>query len=281
MSKRWLVLDTNYLCWKNYHTGMRDLSHNDMDTGSIFGILKDVMYLQNLFATTNVAFCFDDFVSNRAEVYKGYKEDRQRRKEEMSLEDHRKYISMITQITVLRVDILPHIGFQNIFAQEGCEADDMIASICQHNPGVEIVIVSADHDLLQLLRPLISIYNPTQKKTTTQAAFEEKWGIAASDWPLVKSIAGCSSDSIPGVKGVGESYAAKFIKGELTKGKKYDAIIDSKTIIKRNLKLVRLPFPGTVPCVLQKDHINETRWNKLVKKYGMTSLQRSAPKFRD
>lgn len=279
MSK-WLVLDVNYLCWRNYHTGMRDLSHNDVPTGSIFGLLKDVLSLEKEFDTTNIAFCFDSKESHRKKLFSGYKIDREKKRNEMSQEEHRKYIVMITQIDILRQDILPYLGFRNIFHEEGYEADDMIASFCFTNKDEEIIIVSADQDLYQLLIDRVAIWNPTQQKLMDIERFRKEWCLDSAQWPLVKSIAGCKSDSIPGVPGVGEKTAAKFIGG-LLKGKKKEQILAAKDTVRKNLRLTTLPFPSTPECRVQKDIRNETSWRKIAKQYGMTSLVKSEPRFRD
>lgn len=284
MSK-WLVLDVNYLCWRNYHTGMRDLSHNDVPTGSIFGLLKDVLSLENQFDTKNIAFCFDSKESHRKKLFSGYKSDREKKRQEMTQEEHRKYIVMITQIDILRQDILPYLGFRNIFHEEGYEADDMIASFCFTNFDKEMIIVSADQDLYQLINYHVAIWNPTQQKMMDMDKLIEEWGhdIAFKNtnlWPLMKAIAGCKSDSIPGVPGVGEKTAAKFIAGTL-KGKKKEQILEAKDNVRKNLRLTTLPFPSTPECHIQKDIRNETSWRKIAKQYGMTSLVKSEPRFRD
>lgn len=284
MSK-WLVLDVNYLCWRNYHTGMRDLSHNDVPTGSIFGLLKDVLSLENEFDTTNIAFCFDSKTSHRKKVWHGYKSDREKKRQEMTQEEHRKYIIMVTQIGILRQDILPYLGFRNIFHEEGYEADDMIASFCHTNLDEEIIIVSADQDLYQLINPHVSLWNPTQQKMMDMDRFVKEWGhdIAFRNtnlWPLVKAISGCKSDSIPGVPGVGEKTAAKFIANTL-KGAKREQILAAKDLVRNNLRLTMLPFPSTPECRIQNDIRNEASWHKVAKQYGMTSLIKPQPKFRD
>ncbi len=280
MSK-WLVLDVNYLCWRNYHTGMRDLTHNDIPTGSIFGLLKDVLSLENQFDTKNIAFCFDSKESHRKKLFSGYKSDREKKRNEMTQEERRKYILMVTQINILRQDILPYLGFRNIFHEEGHEADDMIASFCYINKDEEIIIVSADQDLYQILNARIRIWNPTQQKMVNNKQFTKEWEVGAAQWALVKAIAGCKSDSIPGVPGVGEKTAARFVANTLKEGKKTEQIRAAKDLVRNNLRLTSLPFPSTPECHIQKDIRNETSWRKIAKQYGMTSLIKTAPRFRD
>ena len=67
------------------------------------------------------------------------------------------------------------------------------------------------------------------------------FGLGPWYWGEVKAIAGCDGDNVKGIKGVGETFALKYLKGELS-GKKFEDIEKSKGVIERNRKLVHLPF---------------------------------------
>ncbi|GAH00618.1 unnamed protein product, partial [marine sediment metagenome] len=96
------------------------------------------------------------------------------------------------------------------------------------------------------------------------------------EWKLVKALAGCSTDGIPGVKGVGEKTAIKYLTSQLKETTKACQAIISKEgikIFKRNLKLVALPFKGTNVFKLKKDKLSKEGWIKVTKTLGMKSLQ--------
>ena len=146
------------------------------------------------------------------------------------------------QATELRTDILPRIGFNNVYHQEGKEADDLLANIVLYHDAV--LIISGDTDLYQLL-DLCDIWHPTTNSLWTAAKFHKTYGVHPEMWAHVKAVGGCSSDDIPGVKGVGEKMAIKFLTktlGEHTKA--FKAIKENDDLIKRNLTLTELPIGG-------------------------------------
>jgi DNA polymerase-1 len=249
----------------------------------MFGFLRDITTLTQEFSTKNIAFCFDRPSTKRKALYAGYKSGRERKRNQMSEDETRAYHAMLHQIRKLEDEILPKIGFVNIFSEDGYEADDMIASVVRFGEDhSEIVVVSADQDLYQCLSDTVSIYNPTQRKQYTLEQFEEQWRVTPNEWAFVKAIAGCKSDDIPGVPGVGEATAVKYVREEMKHTSDvFNRIVDHAPQIKLNYRLVRLPFKGTPVCSLTKHEIDRIIWNKMVKSLGMTSLTRPDVKFRE
>jgi len=105
--------------------------------------------------------------------------------------------------------------------------------------------------------------------------FIDQYGISPFQWKDVKAIAGCKSDEVPGIKGVGEKTAIKFILKQL-KGKKYDLITseESKKIIERNKKLVYLPHSKTKKIKFNNDETNLDRFKTIFKKFKMNYFLR-------
>lgn len=288
MNNRWIVLDVSYLCWRLFHTSLRSLSHNEVGTGILYGFVRDMLSYQDHHSTTNIAFCFDSNVSCRKVVYPGYKSSREEKKKAAPAEEQKLHKSMYNQIRLLSSEFLPGIGYKNVFWHEGFEADDLIGSIVRNKTEKqELVIVSADKDLYQLLGPGVSIWVPGamgRDKTITEETFREEWNLEPSQWRMVKAIAGCSTDDVPGCPGIGESTAAKFLRKELNKapsktGKpsQYEKIRDFKESAKRNLRLVSLPFKGTPDLFLEKDELDGEAWRKMLKKFNIRSLKFSPP----
>lgn len=280
----WLVLDSNYLCFRAFFsTGQ--LSHEDVPTGVVFGLLRDIVYLQDLYATDRIIFCWDFGKPLRCRDYQQYKETRRERV--LSEEEYILRIQLHRQIRLLRTRYLKELGYKNIFYQHGYEADDIIASVVRSifldecfdakkalRQKQEVVIVSDDHDLYQLLRSRVAIYSPRLKSVITEDKLREQYGVSPTAWIDVKAIAGCSSDNIKGIKGVGEVTAAKFLGGRLKEtSAAYAAIVNGNRIWKRNRSLIELPYPGTKTFKIQQDYVEPSAWRDLTSRLGMTSLR--------
>jgi len=103
-----------------------------------------------------------------------------------------------------------------ILIKEGFEADDVIATCVarakQEEIPQDIEIVSSDKDLMQLVSPRCTLFDPLKEKLFDEQAVEEKWGVRPCQIPCVQALAGDSSDLIPGVPGIGPKTATELIK---------------------------------------------------------------------
>lgn len=272
MNQMYLILDCNYLAHRaKYIFG--DLSDKGSATGVVYGFLKDLLILRDKFQTNHFVFCWDSQVSKRQHKLPTYKQQR----EKVLDEDGQEFETAFRQqMVLLREQYLLTIGFRNIFMQPGYEADDIIAAVCQNlNPEDEGIIVTADQDLYQLIRHHITWYNPRTKEHLNVSKFRKRYGIKPKQWVDVKAIAGCHSDNVPGVKGVGEKTAIKYLRRELnTSYKTYQAILNGwDSIVKRNRQLVKLPLKGTMSPHLRKDKVTQEGWNEVTKSLGMKSIR--------
>jgi DNA polymerase I len=105
-----------------------------------------------------------------------------------------------------------------IIEVSGYEADDVIATIVEQALKVDdldIVIVTGDKDLLQLVGPrvrVLSVLGRTGERIVyDEAKVRERWGVAPLQIADVLALMGDSIDNIPGVKGVGEKTAVKLV----------------------------------------------------------------------
>ncbi len=270
----WLILDVSNLAYRNFHV-LPALRFNDVAMAVVFGIFRDILNLQEIHQSDNTVFCFDSRRSARRELFPGYKSNR--RKKELTGDERAAHAELHNQVKRLRTKYLPFIGFRNVLVQNGCEADDLIASVCLDNlgKGDRAVVVSTDSDLLQLLGDdQVTIWNPATKKPTNGKSFRKQWGIDPTLWADVKALAGCASDGVPGIEGVGEKTAVKFLSGCLKDTTKaYNGIVEGNDLYRRNLELVRLPFEGTRQFVLRPDEVTDARWDRAFDKLGMVSLK--------
>lgn len=267
------LLDCNYLCYRAmFAMSGTELSSNEMETEVIFVFCKQLLKVASSFPIKTWVFAWDSRRSFRKKLYPQYKANRHKTKSpemEMLLE------IAYPQFKQIRMELLPSLGFRNNFIQTGLEADDIIAKICENNPNTGILIASADNDLYQLLSPKISMYN--FKKLFTEKDFISKYEIPPEKWGLVKAIAGCSTDNVKGVAGVGATKAVKYLNGEMPpRYKAFQNIEASKQIIERNKELVILPYPGTIDIQIQKDNLKSFNFIKTFQHYGFKSLLRQS-----
>ena len=137
MSK--IIIDCHNICYRAFHTT------GYLDLGIVYGFLKALLDFAKTLESSQFIFCWDSRKSFRKELEPTYKLRPPKTEEEQEeLEE------ALEQFTQLRKEVLPNLGFRNIFLQPGYEADDLIAHIVQRFPG-DYTIVSGDEDLYQLL----------------------------------------------------------------------------------------------------------------------------------
>lgn len=282
MPKRLLIFDVSNMAHRSFHT-MGDLSFESIKTGVVFGFLKSVESLTDRFDPSHVVFAFDAGIQRRLALLSSYKLKRHSAHANASADEQTARQNLHRQIALLKEQYLPQIGYKNIFFQRGYEADDIIASVVKNKAHEDTaIIVSSDSDLWQLIIPGVYVYNTSKQKLIGHSQFIKEIGIDPNQWARVKAMTGCSTDEIPGVKGVGEKTAVKYIRGELTKGKAFNAIVsnEGKNLIKFNKPLVRLPFDGTQVFTIQDDKFSLDDWNSVCEKLGMRSMLRKQMKLR-
>ena len=97
--------------------------------------------------------------------------------------------------------------------QAGYEADDLIGTLARQaeQADYDVVIVTGDKDMLQLVTSHIRIYDPVKDKWSGNAECVAKFGVEPGRVIEVMGLMGDASDNIPGVKGIGEKTAMKLI----------------------------------------------------------------------
>ena len=93
------------------------------------------------------------------------------------------------------------------------EADDCIATYVdqRRKKGAKVTIVSSDKELTQLYQKNVRIFDPMKNKFITEEDVVKKFGVDASKVIDVQSLAGDSSDNVPGVPGIGVKTATELI----------------------------------------------------------------------
>lgn len=277
--KTWLLVDTQFLCYRAYYTAGHQ-TYDDIRIGVLFGLMRDIVTYRERFDAAGIVFCFDSKNSKRRERYSSYKAKRKSKRED-PMEDAA-FKVLMKQIAEIRTDNLASLGFRNVLVKDGYEADDLIAACCRDRPvDIDFIIVSRDRDMYQLLGSNVLMVEPGKKGkggpnlVTPQSMFRE-YGVGPDDWVAVKAIMGDDSDNLVGVCGVGIKSACKFIRGEATA--RINGLIktkESERIIKRNTKLMKLPWSGLGTIELREDRVTREKWKAFALKHGIDGLSNS------
>ena len=146
---------------------------------------------------------------------------------------------------------------------DGYEADDLIATYARDvvDRGGDVTIVSSDKDLMQLVRPGVAMFDGMKAKRIGRDEVIEKFGVPPEKVVDVQSLAGDSTDNVPGVPGIGIKTAAELINdygdldqlleraGEIKQPKRREKLIEFADQARISRDLVRLMdnVPEVVP----------------------------------
>ncbi|TVQ38681.1 MAG: DNA polymerase I [Geminicoccaceae bacterium] len=139
--------------------------------------------------------------SFRNEIYDQYKANREEAPEDLK-----------PQMAIVREAVdafgLPHIE------QIGFEADDLIATYARlaKAAGEPVQIVSSDKDLMQLIGPGVTMWDPMKNRDVDDAVVKDRFHVTPDKVRDVLALAGDSSDNVPGVPGIGAKTAAQLLE---------------------------------------------------------------------
>ena len=231
----------------------------------LFKLLEDSKSKENLQKPSHFAVIFDSARKNfRNEIYSDYKGNRSDAPDDL-----------IPQFEFIRKSVLafnlPSIEMLNY------EADDLIATYVEQilEIGAKVTIVSSDKDLMQLYKKGVRIYDPMKNKFITEDDVHNKFGVTADKVVDVQSLAGDSSDNVPGVPGIGVKTAAELINkygnlekllekvDEIKQNKRRETILENKEKAIISKKLVTLKKDVPVKEKLENFILKEIDKDKL------------------
>ena len=208
----------------------------------LFKLLEDAKSADNRERPTHFAVIFDSARKNfRNEIYADYKANRSDAPDDL-----------IPQFDFIRKSVLafnlPSIELINY------EADDLIATYVEQilKIGAKVTIVSSDKDLMQLFSKNVRIYDPMKNKFLGEEDVIKKFGVKSDKVIDVQSLAGDTSDNVPGVPGIGVKTAAELINKygnlekllskahEIKQNKRRETILENKDKALISKKLVTL-----------------------------------------
>ncbi|HSB58423.1 MAG TPA: DNA polymerase I [Methyloceanibacter sp.] len=147
--------------------------------------------------------------------------------------------------------------------QQGYEADDLIATYAREasEAGADVTIVSSDKDLMQLVRPGVRMYDTMKNKVIGEEEVMERFGVPPAKVIEVQALIGDSTDTVPGVPGIGVKTAALLINeygdldtllaraSEITQPKRRESLITfaDQARLSRTLVILDAHVPLDVP----------------------------------
>jgi DNA polymerase-1 len=186
----------------------------------LFKLLEDARSDDSKHKPTHFAVIFDSARKTfRNEIYSEYKANRAEAPDDLApqFEYIRKSVKAFN---------LPSIELLNY------EADDLIATYTKKitEAGAKVTVISSDKDLMQLVSNKVRMFDPMKSRVIGEKEVIEKFGVKPEQVVDVQSLAGDSSDNIPGVPGIGIKTAAELIN----KYKNLDKLLSKASEIPQN-----------------------------------------------
>jgi DNA polymerase I len=251
-----MLLDGNSLAFRAFYALPAEnfKTQGGLTTNAVYGFTAMLINLLRDEQPSHIAAAFD--VSRqtfRSEKYPEYKAGRSATPDEFR-----------GQIDITK-EVLLALGITAL-AEPGFEADDIIATLATQAEaeGYRVLIVTGDRDALQLVSDDVTVLYPrkgvSELTRFTPEAVVEKYGLTPTQYPDFAALRGDPSDNLPGIPGVGEKTASKWIveygslqalvdKVDTVKGKVGESLRAnlSHVILNRDLtELVKdVPLPQT------------------------------------
>ena len=204
--KRLLLVDAYGLIYRAFHAIPPLTNSRGILTNAAFGFTSILLRAIADAKPARAIVAFDaPGATHRHERFPAYKAQRPSMPDELR-----------SQVPLVR-DLVAALGLPLLEAP-GYEADDVIGTIAEQarSEGWEVMIVSGDLDMLQLVGPNVSLLHTAKGGADAMVIYDpakifERYGLTPEQIVDFKALKGDSSDNIPGVPGVGEKTAAKLI----------------------------------------------------------------------
>jgi len=262
-----MLLDGNSLAFRAFYALPAEnfKTKGGLTTNAVYGFTAMLINLLRDESPTHIAAAFD--VSRqtfRSERYPEYKAGRAATPDEFR-----------GQIDITK-EVLNALGI-TVLAEAGYEADDIIATLATQadDAGYRVLVVTGDRDALQLVNSDVTVLYPIKGVSTltryTPEAVVEKYGLTPHQYPDFAALRGDPSDNLPGIPGVGEKTAAKWIveygslqglvdKVEDVRGKVGDSLRANLSTVVLNRELTHLV--RDVPLAQTPDTLRLLPWDR-------------------
>ena len=208
MSEKIVLIDGHSIINRAFY-GVPDLTNKDgLHTNGIFGFVNILFKIIEEEKPDYLTVAFDvKHPTFRHEMFAEYKGTRKGMPQELH-----------EQVPVLK-ELLTAMGIK-IMELPGYEADDLLGTVAKRSEAknMDVLVVSGDRDLLQIVTDNIRVCIPKTKRGTTEYEMyytkdvQEKYGLLPLQIIELKALMGDSSDNIPGVPGIGEKTATAILQ---------------------------------------------------------------------
>lgn len=286
MAKKICLVDGSGYIFRAFYALPILTSPKGVPVNAVLGFVNMFMRLRSKIACDYCLVLFDAKRQNfRNEIFADYKGTRKETPEEL-----------IAQFPIIReaVNAL-NIHFLEM---EGYEADDLIATYAKkaREKGYEVVVVSADKDLMQLIKEGVEYYDGMKDKFFTPSDVKEKFGVLPDKVVDVQALSGDSIDNVPGVPGIGPKTAAELVNAfgsleevlahasEIKQNKRRETLLENIENARISKKLVTLK--DDVPISVDVDEFacrapEKKKVMDFIAEYDLKSLKARAEKWID
>ena len=276
--KKVVLIDGNNLIFRSYYaTAYRGeilTNSKGLPTNAVYAYIQMLLKIIAEEKPSHIMVAFDKGKTFRHESYDDYKGGRSETPKE--LKEQIPYAKKVTRAMGITVEEI-----------ENYEADDIIGTYSK-KIDEEVLVVSSDRDLLQLISPNVKMKLLKMKDYVyyNEKSFYEDYGIKPIEIIDLKALMGDSSDNIKGVAGIGEKTALKLIKEYHTidnlykniddlKGKVKENLLNDKESAYKSLELATIYLDVPIEVNLEKiayKGSNEEELNSLLKELEFNSL---------
>lgn len=261
-TKKTLLICDGHNIFIRAYSGLakQDFRNSDgIATWGVYGFLNTLTSMVRRYSPSHVLVTFDKGRSKkRLELYPQYKANRDKSSKERRIKKQQagEIDEFLPQFDLL-FEFLKSMGVPYLRI-DGVEADDIIAKASiEFGPLFEqVVIVSADHDIRQLIRSNVIVVKPSlsQSRDVKEEVFTvkdilEEWGVEPWRLPEIWSLMGDKGDNIPGVPGIGPVKAKRLIQdfGSFEKAIQSEKVNEYEPTVRRAFKLIHLDGKDDIP----------------------------------
>ena len=246
-----VLVDASGFIFRAFH-GIQILTRPDgTPVNAVYGFITMLMKLLDDMQPDHIAIIFDTARKTfRNDIDPSYKANRTEPPDELVPQ-----FALVREATqAFNLDCIELAGF---------EADDLIATYTKEaiNEGAEVTIVSSDKDLMQLVTDRVTMFDSFKNRRIGPEQVQDKFGVYPEKVVDVQSLAGDSTDNVPGVPGIGIKTAALLIQeygdldtllaraSEIKQNKRRENLIEhaDKARLSRELVRLRDDVPLTIP----------------------------------
>ncbi len=265
-TSRAFLIDGTAFCYRAFYAIRGLSSANGQPTNAIYGFIRMLMALRKTHRPDYLAVAFDAGKPTlRHARYESYKLNRK------PMPD-----PLIAQLPLIK-ELLKAYQVP-CFELEGYEAEDLLATLARRiaSSQVQVLLVTADKDALQLVGPHVKVYNPHKDELTIdEGAVVERYGVPPERMVDLMALMGDPIDNIPGVPGIGEKTAAELLRkfgslealyerlDEVENPARREALGKFRKQVELSRELARIEPDAPISVVLEGLAVREPNWTAI------------------